>query len=203
MLRHIRYLRITVLAVAGLAVAFMLIAQGSVALGSLVAILCVAAVALALMMARQKHERAPARFKGTPKQNAMGAAAAAGLLLLLTAWNYFGHNGDLRTGEVATARGEVVDIDHRRRSADVAVVRFRTSAGAAVEVRTPVDRHPQEGSTVPVEYVPADPEKARIVDNWAPAYERLSLLCAAMLLIAVVAGVVAVVKPRRQRVSST
>ncbi len=203
MWRHIRHLRVAVTAVAGLVLGILLISQGSVAAGLLVALLSLAAMIVLIVITRRSPVAPRRGRRRSPKEQATWAAAAAGVVLALTAWNYFGHNGDLRAGDVASARGEVVDVDTRRRSADVAEVRFRTAEGDVVVARTPVDRRPRVGSPVPVEYVPDDPEKARIPDNWAPAYELLSILAAAVLAMAAIAAVVAAVKPRRQRVSST
>lgn len=145
MWRHIRHLRVAVTAVAGLVLGILLISQGSVAAGLLVALLSLAAMIVLIVITRRSPVAPRRGRRRSPKEQATWAAAAAGVVLALTAWNYFGHNGDLRTGEVATARGEVVDVDFRRRSADVAEVRFRTAEGDVVVARTPVDRRPRVG----------------------------------------------------------
>ncbi len=124
---------------------------------------------------------------------AVGAVLAAAV----AGWNYFGHNREVRD-TTATATGTVLDVEGRRRAVDVAVVRF-TAAGRQVTARVPVDRRPSRRARVEIAYVRAEPTKARIVGNWAPAYERLVMFSAAFLAGAVITAVVDVVRRKRTR----
>ncbi len=197
-MRGIRTLRLAVVGAAGLLLAVSLITQGSVAAGVVVAAL--AAAVLALTVAGVRRASAGGRRSRLELRKRAAAVAALAVLAALAAgWNFFVHNAELRSGAVATATGEVVDVDYRRRAPDVAVVRFPTQGGTSVVARMPVDRMPKQGSAVPVEYVPADPRKARIPGNWAPAYERLAVLAGGLLLAAVVAATVDAVRRMRRR----
>ncbi|MDP9416567.1 MAG: hypothetical protein M3P48_01745 [Actinomycetota bacterium] len=199
----IRTLRLAVIGAAALLLGISLIVQGSLAGGVVVTLLGAGLIGVLVSTGRRLSFARRGSQRGTPTQYAIlfgllavGTAIAAG-------WNYLGHNAELRGGGGETATGTVVDIDNRRRAADVAVVEFSTSDGTRVRARTPIDRRPARGSRVRVEYVPDDPEKARIVGNWSPAYERLSFVIAATLLGAAVAGAVGAVQRSRKRVSST
>ena len=78
---------------------------------------------------------------------------------------------DLRDlGFLDRAPGEVTEIDYRRGGADLAVVVF-TVDGERVESRIPADGGIDAGERVEVAYTPGNPERARLVDGWAPAYE--------------------------------
>lgn len=108
----------------------------------------------------------PGAWARTTGRVALPVALALGALTAGLWW----HERDLRDLDaLVLAEAEIVDVDYKRRSADVLQLRFQVR-GQSVEAGVPSDIDVEPGRRVEVAYVQDDPERVRTVQGWGPAY---------------------------------